>query len=638
MRILRHVRIPARDGIRLAADVYLPDDTTPVPAVIQYQPYRKDDLVGTGPWQQRLPEAGYAFVQLDVRGSGASEGVSTDEYLPVEQTDGYDAVEWIARQPWCDGQVNFWGSSYSGFSGLQVASHQPPSLRTVMTMYFTDDRYTDDCHYRGGLLGMYYDAGSYANLMVAMNAMPPDAGLDDWARIWDQHIAGQRPYQLNWLAEPVDGPYWRAASPGARVDRITVPVLMIGGWRDGYPNPPFRLFAALSGPKKLVIGPWNHFGPDIALPGPRIDHYREVIRWLDHWCKGRPTGVLDEAPITVFMQRPQAPVVDRLDSEGSWRGEAAWPVPGATTRSLPISPGRVTYRATFGAAAGGLWSGGLTFGLAGDQRVDDAYAHVVRWDPLDADLSILGRAHAELELVADAPVVAIALRLCDVARDGTSQLVAKGILNLTRRSSLTAPEPVVPGEPMRVSIEIDATGWVFPAGHRVALGIAGGDFPNQWPTPFPATIEILGGTLTLPEVPAAGSAVPTSFVASPVVATPVAAAPDRPTWDHRVDVLTGVDQVIVRVDREWRIDTATTAVRHQEMVATADPSDPAHASVRGRQRYIRSRDGFVVDVTAVTEITSTETAFRTEIDLDVLVNGEPKAHRHWSQVDERRLM
>ena len=638
MRILRHVRVPVRDGIRLAADVYLPDEATPVPAVVQYQPYRKDDMVGTGPWQQRLPEAGYAFVQLDVRGSGASQGVSTDEYLPVEQKDGYDAVEWIARQPWCDGQVNFWGSSYSGFSGLQVASHQPPSLRTVMTMYFTDDRYTDDCHYRGGLLGMYYDAGSYANLMVAMNAMPPDPGLPEWERIWAEHIAGQRPYQLNWLRQQVDGPYWRAASPGSRVDRITVPVLMIGGWRDGYPNPPLRLFSALGVPKKLVIGPWNHYGPDVALPGPRIDHYREAIRWLDHWCKGAANGVMDGAPITVFMQRPQPPVVDRVVSEGSWRGEAAWPVQGASEVALDVAPGSFEYRATVGAATGGLWSGGLTFGLAGDQRVDDAFCHVVHWAPLEADLHLLGRARALLRVVADAPVVAVAVRLCDVFPDGTSQLIAKGILNLTRRSSLTKPSPLVSGEPVDVEIDVDATGWVVPAGHRVALSIGGADFPNQWPTPYPAKIEVLGGTLTLPVVPPEGSAAPTVFVPSPVVAVPVASVPDRPTWDHRVDVLTGVEQVVVRTQRAWRIDDATTAEREQEMVATADPADPARASVRGRQRYVRSREGFVVDVTAVTEITSTETEVRAEIDVDVLVNGEPHAHRHWSQVDERRLL
>ena len=160
VRVLRHVRIPVRDGVRLAADVYLPESDAPAPAVVVYQPYRKDDVFDRGGWQHRLPRAGYALVQLDVRGTGGSEGIEPDEYVPVEQTDGYDALEWLAHQPWCDGQTNLIGSSYGGFTALQVATHQPPSLRSLVPLFFTDDRYTDDCHYRGGLLTMYYDVGT----------------------------------------------------------------------------------------------------------------------------------------------------------------------------------------------------------------------------------------------------------------------------------------------------------------------------------------------------------------------------------------------------------------------------------------------------------------------------------------------
>ena len=112
---------------------------------------------------------------------------------------------------------------------------------------------------------------------------------------------------------------------------------------------------------------------------------------------------MDEAPITVFMQRGQTPLVDRLDSKGEWRGEVAWPVAGASEQTIALRPGRFTYRSTFGASTGGLWSGGLTFGLAGDQRADDGYALVTRGEPLERPLAILGQARVELRFVANAP-------------------------------------------------------------------------------------------------------------------------------------------------------------------------------------------------------------------------------------------
>ena len=238
-RIQKNVRIPMRDGVRLAADLFRPDAEGAFPALVEYHPYRKDDMSvpRNGP-HLYFAERGYVSVRLDVRGTGASEGVNADEYPLQEQLDGYDAIEWIARQPWCDGNVGMFGSSYSGFTALQVALHRPPHLKAIVPIYATDDRYTDDCHYVGGLLRMYYDIGFYATRMVAWNALPPavDGLEEDWERIWQEHLEGQVPYMLTWLAHQADDPYWRPASIAGQYEKIACPVFLIGGWQDGYPN------------------------------------------------------------------------------------------------------------------------------------------------------------------------------------------------------------------------------------------------------------------------------------------------------------------------------------------------------------------------------------------------------------------
>ena len=148
VELVKNLRIPMRDGIHLAADLYLPagqgaGDRWPV--VLEYTPYRKDDVDLAGrPFYTRLPQHGYAVARVDIRGTGASEGVSADEYTLEEQLDGYDAVEWLARQPWCDGHVNMMGISYGGFTALKIAAHAPPHLTSIIPSDFTDDRYTHD--------------------------------------------------------------------------------------------------------------------------------------------------------------------------------------------------------------------------------------------------------------------------------------------------------------------------------------------------------------------------------------------------------------------------------------------------------------------------------------------------------------
>ena len=277
------------------------------------------------------------------------------------------------------------------------------------------------------------------------------------------------------------------------------------------------------------------------------------------------TDSADTPPIVVFMQEAGSLAPDRMESAGRWRAERAWPPAGATERSLELGPGgrlaedaaragaveaadlgpdRLVVDPSVGVEAGGLWSGGVPFGLSVDQRPDEALSLTYTSAPLDAPLSILGRARADLHVAASVAVLGVAVSLADVAPDGASHLVAKGMLNGTRRSSLTDPEPLVPGEVVPLSIDIDATGWRFVEGHRIRVSIAGGDFPNVWPTPSPATLELhrspdAPSRLVLPVVPDDGPIPPPAFAPSPILARHASAIDPPARWTVTRDALTG---------------------------------------------------------------------------------------------------
>lgn len=659
VKVEKNVLIPMRDGVRLAADVYLPDPdpSEPVPVVMEYIPYRKDEVTPGSRFYEYFPKHGYAVARVDIRGTGGSEGTSTDEYVLQEQLDGHDAIEWLAAQPFCDGHVNQMGISYGGFTSLQVATHQPPHLTSIIPMYFTDDRYTDDCHYRGGLLRKYYDVGHYGNFMIAYNALPPypEWAGENWAAIWEEHLERNEPYLFKWLGHQTDGPYWRNGSVRDIADRITCPVFMIGGWRDGYPNPPLRLYQALQVPKKVLVGPWNHAVPDVAIPGPRIDYLHEVVRWLDHWCKGTETGIMDEPPVVVYMQHYEPPVSDRLEAAGEWRAETDWPPPGAGELTLHFAENGslaetagdegtddFEYVATVG-VMGGLWSGGLQFGLPGDQRPDEAFSLVYTSAPLEEELHVIGRTRAVLHVSSTASVIGFATSLADVAPDGTSHLLAKGMLNATRRASLTDPEPLTPGEVYELPIEIDTTAWVFPAGHRIRLAIASADWPNVWPTPEPATNTVHRGAarpsrLVLPTVPPTGSATPPRFLPSPREMARHSDRTDPPAWEVVHGLLSGRSQVRIREGHEERINDTTVVGREYSLVADCHPDDPASASARGRHRSRISRPNSVVEGSSDVHIQATATHFHVTVDLEVTVNGTLHHSRSWVESVPRILL
>jgi putative CocE/NonD family hydrolase len=309
-----HIYIPMTDGIRLAVTLYFPDDagSGPWPAILEALPYRKDDVTGSyRPEYVRLADAGYVVCRADVRGTGSSEGIATDEYPALERTDMCTVIEWLATQEWSVGTVGMYGTSYSGFNSIQVAMMRPPALGAIVPIYASDDRYTDDVHYMGGALKAV-DLVDWVLYMIACNWLPPVPAVfgDGWRNEWLRRIEGTEPWLLRWLQEQVDGPYWRHGSVRPGYDRIVCPTMLVAGWADGYTNIALRGFEALTCPKRAVIGPWAHMSTQTSLPGPHIDLVPELIRWFGRWLRDDDNGIDVEPPIAVFARRSTRPAPD----------------------------------------------------------------------------------------------------------------------------------------------------------------------------------------------------------------------------------------------------------------------------------------------------------------------------------------
>ena len=274
IREIRHCEITLPDGCRLAARIWLPVDAEdhPVPAIFEFLPYRKNDMTAArdkrvAPY---LAGHGYAFVRVDLRGAGDSDGVMPDEYTAQEHQDGCDVIAWIADQPWCDGNVGITGISWSGFNGLAIAARRPPALKAVVTMCASDDRYADDVHYTGGCVSG--EQLIWSSVMFAKNTLPPDPANvgDRWREMWLDRLRGSGLWLKTWMEHQRRDAYWKHGSVCEDYAQINIPVFAVSGWVDGYYPAVFRLMEHLDAPCKGLIGPWSHAFPNLGRPGPTI--------------------------------------------------------------------------------------------------------------------------------------------------------------------------------------------------------------------------------------------------------------------------------------------------------------------------------------------------------------------------------
>ena len=663
VRTIDHLWIPLSDGTRLGARIWLPEDAEadPVPAVLEYIPYRKGDGTTTRdqPRHAYVAGHGYAVLRVDLRGSGESDGLLHDEYLPQEQEDAVEVLSWIGEQPWCTGAIGMFGISWGGFNGLQVAAHAPPELKAVITLCSTDDRYADDVHYRGGSV-LALEMLSWGASMLSYNAIAPDPEVagPGWREAWLERIDQVEPYEYEWLRHQRRDDYWKQGSVCEDFSAIECPVYAIGGWADGYSEAVPRLVAGLGAPSKGLLGPWSHAFPDEVEPGPAIGFLQECLRWWDRWLKGEATGIDDEPALRVWMQDPVAPAARYRERPGRWVAEESWPSPEIDTRRLWLADGTLDAEPDPNATRleistdllcgvdGGVWCGdGGDADAAVDQRGDDGRALCFISAPLPERLELLGNVRVELELDSDRPVAQIAARLCDVAPDGSSLLVTRGVLNLTHRDSHEHPEPLEPGKRTRVTLQLDMIAQAIPAGHRLRLSLSPAYWPWLWPAPEPVTLGIhpSQSSVVLPEREPRPEDSELRPFGEPELARRVEVETLEPDEGGRRltrDFATGRTELTfdwATGGRYRLVEAGLIAGCWASTTYSIVPGDPLSAEVRCQTATELGRDGWVTRAEVRAVMGADAERFHVRTELEAFENGESVRRRDWSFETPRDL-
>jgi hypothetical protein len=647
--------IPLSDGARLAARLWLPPgaESNPVPAIVEVSPYRHEDHTRRRDSVRHpfFAEHGFASLRVDIRGSGASDGVLSDEYTEGEQQDVCEMLAWVAAQPWCTGAVGMIGISWGGFAALQAAARRPPALKAVVVACASGDRYGADVKYQGGAL-LACELFPWSSTMLAMCARPPDPALvgNGWCELWLERLEAAVPFAETWLRHQRRDGYWRTGSPCEDYSAIECPVYAVGGWADPYHQAVLDLLAGLDCPRKGLIGPWSHQYPEEGKPGPAIDFRVECVRWWDHWLKGVDTGIMEEPALTVWMQEP--PSFEELAgrTHGRWVAERAWPSAQVVVSSLALGDGtlgdpdapacelRVASVESCGADAG-AWCPWDDRELPADQQRDDELSLAFTTQPLEGRLEILGSPVLVAALRSDSATCSLAVRLCDVAPDGASTLITRGLLNLAHRQGSIEPRPLEPGECATVRVPLEAIAYALPPDHRLRVALSPTYWPWVWPAPEPVALTVLTAQsrLELPvrspdeasDVPAFGPAPETNAAALCECARTVSSDP-----------ASGRSEVVVRRERgkrRVRDDGAEVGGSQTDRFSIV-AGDPLSAAVECDRTLTMSRGAWSTRVETRSRMTADHEQFQLVHLVEAFENDERIYSRERSTFIPRDLV
>ncbi|MFD1427476.1 CocE/NonD family hydrolase [Kroppenstedtia sanguinis] len=505
VRIHRDVRVPMRDGVTLSTDLYLPETEQPVPAIVVRSPYGKagEFVYQTAPY---FAARGYGFVSMDVRGRGDSDG----EFIPYfnEGADGYDAVEWAAAQPWCDGVVGTMGASYLARIQWLTALTQPPHLKAMISTVTPSDPFVET---PTGLPGPQHLCWLY----MTSGRVMQDVNVIDWEQVYwhlplltmDEKTGKSLPRWREEVKHPRLDDWWRRIAYQERFHELDLPVLHISGWYDdeqvgtplnyvGMTTQAQTDFARKH--QKLVMGPWPHqvnrstrlgeldFGPQSL-----IDLNALQLRWFDRWLKGEANGVAEEPPVSIFVM-----------GENQWRQEREWPL--QRTRWTPF------YLHSGGRANSRFGDGQLSQEAPGEELPDrysydpadpvpfltdptsnqiggpDDYSAVERRDDvlvyttaaLEENLEVTGPIRMRLFASSSAQDTDFMVKFLDVWPNGFAQRLTDGMVRGRFRKGMDHPQLLEPGQIYEYEIDCWNISHLFQKGHRIRVEVASSAFPK----------------------------------------------------------------------------------------------------------------------------------------------------------------
>jgi putative CocE/NonD family hydrolase len=479
-----------------------PADEGPRPVVLTYTPYHKDDLSDTrsDPMVEYFVDAGYEFVVADAVGTGASDGLVEQPFTADEGRHGAAVVEWLAGRPWTNGKVGVIGKSYPGTTALEIAARDPDGLETIVPIHAPARIY--DAYFDGGALAYLRTCGQWAPNFEYLPLQPPaDRGVDGWADRWDRRLTGLRdrtPFLFQYLAHRHKDDYW--ARKDVPVEQVSVPTLAVGGYRDAFGGGTVSYADRIDARTEVVLGPWRHAVPEQGETA-RIDFLGEVEAWFaEHLTDG---STRDPAPrLRYWTERPtpEEPLA------GEWRARTDWPTAGSdaeietfAVRDDGLRPTDDETGREFTPVSDrwdvdyGVGTASIGFEVPGgtdlDTTPDDARSLTYETDAFADALELTGTGTASLTVVPDGRAQLVAVRVIDVAPDGTGTLVTHGVTRAELQdddidpagATGATPEPLTPGEERAVSVTLRPTSHVFAPGHRLRVAVSGAFFPYVSP-------------------------------------------------------------------------------------------------------------------------------------------------------------